>query len=372
MNGPWSDSWAEAAPPSGTEFLDIAALDRIEENHLIAAVIDRLGLRAQAGGIVAAAFDGAGAADRGARVVLRHPDRHRRGSALEIGADRRGDDGEDVFRRRLHAEEDLARDHEGPQIETALAARDPGAVDAHELLDRFDEDGLGQLRHRHAVGRTLEAPCIGVGAEQVHAAVVALVGLEAFKDFLRVVQHGQGRIEREIGAEFDPRVMPALRLVVADHGHVIGENAAEAGVHELRHAVLLGGRSSRGLDREFQTAGLTRCRSDVCRRPVCPGLIQRNSHGLSPGSTRFSRLRRGAVGDAWPSTAGLAAGCHATTSFRTCFCGMRKSSMFAEMPLDNRTVKILAAVAAASGFLRPFLTAPRTRRFNISPRLTVL
>ena len=38
---------------------------------------------------------------------------------------------------------DLARDHEGPQIETALAARYPGAVDAHELLDRFDEHGLG-------------------------------------------------------------------------------------------------------------------------------------------------------------------------------------------------------------------------------------
>ena len=50
---------------------------------------------------------------------------------------------EDVFSRRLHAEEDLARDHERPQIETALAARDPGAVDAHELLDRFDEHGSG-------------------------------------------------------------------------------------------------------------------------------------------------------------------------------------------------------------------------------------
>ena len=32
------------------EFLDVAALDRIEENDLIAAAIDRLGLRAQARG----------------------------------------------------------------------------------------------------------------------------------------------------------------------------------------------------------------------------------------------------------------------------------------------------------------------------------
>ena len=212
----------------------------------------RLGLRAQARGVIAAAFDRAGAADRGARVILRHPDRHRRRSALEIGADRRGDHGEDVFRRRLDAEEDLARDHEGPQIETALAARDPGAVDAHELLDRFDEHRLGQRRHGHALGRIAEAPCIGVGAEQVHAAVVALVGLEAFENLLRVVQHGQGRIEREIGAGFDPRAMPALGLIVADHRHVIGEDPAEARVHQLCRALLVRSRIGRRLDFEFQ------------------------------------------------------------------------------------------------------------------------
>ena len=91
---------------------------------------------------------------------------------------------------RLDAEEGLGRDHEGPQVEAAFAARNPGPVDAHELLDRLDEDGFGQLRHGHAIGGGLEAPRIGVGAEQVHAAVVALVGLEALEDLLRVVQHG--------------------------------------------------------------------------------------------------------------------------------------------------------------------------------------
>ena len=93
---------------------------------------------------------------------------------------------------------------------------------------------------------------IGVGAEQVHAAVVALVGLEAFENLLRVVQHGRRRIEREIGAGFDPRVMPALGLVVADDRHVIGEDPAEARVHELCRAVLLGRRIRRRLDFEFQ------------------------------------------------------------------------------------------------------------------------
>jgi hypothetical protein len=39
-----------------------------------------------------------------------------------------------------------------------------------------------------------------------------------------------------------------------------------------------------------------------------------------------------------PQPAGLAAGFRRRRALRTCFCGMPKSSMFAEMPLDNRTV----------------------------------
>ena len=38
--------------------------------------------------------------------------------------------------------------------------------------------------------------------------------------------------------------------------------------------------------------------------------------------------------------------------------------MFAEMPLDNRTVNKFAALAAIAGFLRPLATSPRTKRLN--------
>jgi hypothetical protein len=48
---------------------------------------------------------------------------------------------------------------------------------------------------------------------------------------------------------------------------------------------------------------------------------------------------------------GPAAGFHAGMVHRTCFCGRRKSSMFAEMPLDNRTVNKFAAMAAISGLI---------------------
>jgi len=46
--------------------------------------------------------------------------------------------------------------------------------------------------------------------------------------------------------------------------------------------------------------------------------------------------------------------------------------MFAEMPLDNRTVDKLAAFAATSGFLRPLETSLPTKRLNVSSWLMVL
>jgi hypothetical protein len=46
--------------------------------------------------------------------------------------------------------------------------------------------------------------------------------------------------------------------------------------------------------------------------------------------------------------------------------------MFAEMPLDNRTVYKFATLAAIAGFLRLLETSPRARRLNVSSRLTVL
>jgi hypothetical protein len=46
--------------------------------------------------------------------------------------------------------------------------------------------------------------------------------------------------------------------------------------------------------------------------------------------------------------------------------------MFAEMPLDNRTVDQFAGVAASFGFLRPLETSSRLRRLYVSSRLIVL
>jgi hypothetical protein len=46
--------------------------------------------------------------------------------------------------------------------------------------------------------------------------------------------------------------------------------------------------------------------------------------------------------------------------------------MFAEMPLDNRTVVQFAAVAAVAGFFPLPDTSPRSKRLKISSCLAVL
>jgi hypothetical protein len=46
--------------------------------------------------------------------------------------------------------------------------------------------------------------------------------------------------------------------------------------------------------------------------------------------------------------------------------------MFADMPLDNRTVERFAALAAIPWLPRPFETSPMTKRLNVSPWLIVL
>jgi hypothetical protein len=46
--------------------------------------------------------------------------------------------------------------------------------------------------------------------------------------------------------------------------------------------------------------------------------------------------------------------------------------MFADMPLDNRTVDQFAALAACLGLLRPLETLPLKKRPFVSSRLMVL
>ena len=192
------------------QFLDPLALDRVEEHDLVVPLGDRLGLRDEAGGVVAAALGRPGAAGGGADVIAADPDRHRRHARLEIVARRAGDHEELVLARRAHAEERLGSEHEGPQVERpAIDRGKPRGVLADDLAAGLDEQVFGQVRHRQPVGRMVEPRGVALGTEQRDAAVGVAIGLQAFEDLLRIMQHRAGGIEQDRLARADAGGVPA-------------------------------------------------------------------------------------------------------------------------------------------------------------------
>ena len=126
------------------QFLDPAPLDRIKEQHLVAALTGRLGLRDQARGVIAAAFCGSRAARRCTRIVLRDPQGYRGRAALEVRPHRRGDHRIKIFGRWLDPQEHFTRDHERAQVQrAAVDIGDPVGLLPDDRPHRLDEQVLG-------------------------------------------------------------------------------------------------------------------------------------------------------------------------------------------------------------------------------------
>ena len=64
------------------------------------------------------------------------------------------------------------------------------------------------------------------------------------------MEHRRGRIGRDRLARLDAGGMPPLSFDIADHRHVIGEDAAEAGIGE--QAIALFSRQRRGIGLVFE------------------------------------------------------------------------------------------------------------------------
>src|SRR3546814_13151351 len=82
--------------------------------------------------------------------------------------------------RSLDAEEHLAREHEGAQIERpAVDRREPSGVRRDGFLHRRDEHVLGQFGHRHAARARVETRGTGPDTEQRPRTVFEPGGLTA-------------------------------------------------------------------------------------------------------------------------------------------------------------------------------------------------
>ena len=218
------------------QLLDPFVLGRIEEQHLIMAAREGFGGGDEARRIIAAAFGRPRAARRRAGV-FGHPERDGGRARFEVIAGGAGDDDEFIGLGRAHAQEGFGGDHEGAQVQRgAFLRRDPCAVGRDQQAHRFEEGGLGQGWHGKARGAGVEPCRVRLGAEQRDGAIGMGVGFEPLEDFLRVMEHGGGRIERDGDARADHRIVPAFCLAPFNRHHMVGEIGAKARIGQHRGA----------------------------------------------------------------------------------------------------------------------------------------
>ena len=134
-----------------------------------------------------------------------------------------------------NTQERLGCDHEGAEVEgLTVAGGYPCFVCLDELAQGFDEGLFGQHGQGEAACGVREACRILFGTEGPHGTVSVTVALDAFEDFLAVVEHGCCGVEDERAVGANSCVVPgATGLVVAfpvDGDHVVGEVVTEAGV----------------------------------------------------------------------------------------------------------------------------------------------
>ncbi|SKF62199.1 Uncharacterised protein [Mycobacteroides abscessus subsp. abscessus] len=146
-----------------------------------------------------------------------------------------------------------------------LVPRHPAAVEVDQLAHGVQEDRFGQRRHAHPFRRTRHPRRVHLRTEQADGVVVEAVGLEAFEDLLRVVQHRRGRMHGDRAGGNDPVIVPAAALLPVDQHHVVGEVRPETRIGHDLGQLRLGHRRGIGRDRECACRGM--CHGDrlVCR-----------------------------------------------------------------------------------------------------------
>lgn len=154
------------------------------------------------------------------------------GSILEAGlvvrTNRGSDDKEQDFTGRGHAETGCSTDHGWAQIEgMAGLLWDPVFVQVDKLFDELSEDVAIKVRERKSGRRPLHALHVLVRSEQSGLAVLANVGLHAFKERGSIVENVGRGIKLEGSIRADLWLFPSVRRGPANRQHVVCELLAE-------------------------------------------------------------------------------------------------------------------------------------------------
>ena len=225
------------------DFFHIFSLNAVQPQNLSVAELVGVVLRLEGSGIVAARLGEAHAALDRADVVALHVDLHGVDALFVVGADGGHDDDEHQVMRRMHAHVGIHGDDEGTDVKRGVFAfGDPVLVDGNELFDGADHEFLVKQRDAQALIGHVQTGHVLFGAEQNgFAGRLGMIGLHAFKHFLRIVQaHGGGlQCDRAVG--HDAGVDPALALIVVHDEHMVGKVVAEPERRRIGLRFLFGG-----------------------------------------------------------------------------------------------------------------------------------
>ena len=197
--------------------LNVRARSSIEVHVLVEALLVCEDVRIEAHRVVQAGLDVARAV-RCSAVIIADADRDRLDAVLEVRADRRAEQAELVLIRRLDADDRARSEEIRTQVEgtARLERRNPILVGCNDLIDSLEEHLLGDRRHLEALCRVDHALCVHVRTERDDTAILRLIGLEAFEDFLAVLQDAGALIDRDVGVIRQMTLAPFAILEVCD------------------------------------------------------------------------------------------------------------------------------------------------------------
>ena len=203
-------------------------------------------LAGQGGGVVAAGLGKAHAAPNSPDIIVLDPDAHRLQPALIVGPGGGEDDIELEGLGHIHAQERLGGDDEGADIQGgARLGGDPILVHGDDGLHRLDIVLLGHPGDAQAVVGVVGPLGVHVRAEEVVLPVGALIGLQALKHLLAIVEHHGGGGQGDVLEGDNAGVVPPLAPGVVHDEHVVGKDFPEA---QLTGGLCLGGGGSGDLD----------------------------------------------------------------------------------------------------------------------------
>ena len=129
----------------------------------------------------------------------------------------------------MYAQAHIGGNDKGAQIQRCtIGVGHPVLIHFHQSLAGLHKILYGDLGHAQTIAGVLHTSAVAFGAEQLDLVVGRAVSLQAFKNFLCIVEHHAGGVQRKIGIGHHAGIMPAVLAVIIHQKHMVAELFAKA------------------------------------------------------------------------------------------------------------------------------------------------